>query len=102
VHSDNWIYTQVGSSWFYGPNLDTDRDGAVDDTSALRRNWANGLTRVGNDLRAYLPGKIVGGNGAWYRPQEYTGSNPEGWLKASNYTLVEHMQNSPTRHRTRF
>jgi Hypothetical glycosyl hydrolase family 15 len=93
VHSDNWIYTAIGSSWFYGSNLDTDRDGAVDDSSALRRNWANGLTRVGNDLRAYLPGKIVGGNGAWYRPQDYTGSDPDGWLKASNYTLVEHMQN---------
>jgi hypothetical protein len=92
VHSDNWIYTQVGSSWFYGPNLDTDRDGTVDETTTLRRNWANGLTRVGTNLRAYLPGKIVGGNGAWYRSQDYTGSDPEGWLKASNYTLVEHTQ----------
>jgi hypothetical protein len=65
----------------------------VDHSATLRRNWANGLTRVGNNLRAYLPGKIVGGNGAWYRPQDYTGSDPEGWLKASNYTVVEHMQN---------
>src|SRR5262249_29107787 len=31
-------------------------------------------------------------NGAWYRPQDSTGSDPQGWLKASNYTAVEHMQ----------
>jgi hypothetical protein len=93
VHSDNWAYAQVDSNWYFGPNLDTDRNGVVDDRATLHRNWANGLTSVGNNLRAYLPGKIVGGNGAWYRPQDYAGSDPEGWLKASNYTVVEHMQN---------
>ena len=93
VHSDEWVYTQIDSGWYYGPKLDTDRDGKVDDATTLRRNWANGLTLLGNNLRSYLPGKIVGGNGNWYRPQDYTGSDPDGWLKASNYTVMEHMQN---------
>ena len=66
-------FTQIGSGWYYGPNLDTDRDGKADDLTTLRRNWANGLTLLGNNLRSYLPGKIVGGNGNWYRPQDYTG-----------------------------
>ena len=92
VHSDNWLYGSIGASWFYGSNLDTDRDGRVDDENTLRRNWSNGLTRTGTLLRSYLPGKIVGGNGAWYRPDLYAGRDPKGWLKASNYTLVEHMQ----------
>jgi hypothetical protein len=92
VHSDNWIYSAIGASWFYGPNLDADRDGRVDDAGPLRRNWSNGLTRVGTLLRSYLPGLIVGGNGIWYRPNLYGGADPSGWLKASNYTLVENMQ----------
>jgi hypothetical protein len=96
VHSDNWIFTGIGAGWFYGPNLDANRDGTVDDLKTLRRNWSNGLTRAGLLLRSYLPGKIVGGNGAWYRPDLYAGSDPNGWLKASNYTLVEHMQDYST------
>ena len=89
VHSDNWIYSSIGADWFYGGNLDTDRDGVVDSENTLKRNWANGLTQVGTLLRAYLPGMVVGGNGAWYRQDLYTGSDPKGWLKASNYTLIE-------------
>jgi hypothetical protein len=96
VHSDNWIYAAIGAGWFYGPKLDANRDGSVDDANALRRNWSNGLTRAGTLLRRYLPGKIVGGNGVWYRPDLYAGTDPNGWLKASNYTLVEHMQNFST------
>lgn len=92
VHSDNWIYSAIGAGWFYGPKLDTDRDGTVDDEATLRRNWSEGLTRAGTLLRSYLPGKIVGGNGIWYRPDRYAGRDPKGWLKASNYTLVEHME----------
>jgi hypothetical protein len=95
VHSDNWIYSAIGASWFYGSNLDTNRDGAVDDSTSLHRNWSNGLTRVGTLLRSYLPGMIVGGNGAWYEPNNYAGSDPKGWLKASNYTMVEDMQTVP-------
>ena len=26
IWSDNWIY-RIGASWFYGSNLDTNRDG---------------------------------------------------------------------------
>jgi hypothetical protein len=97
IHSDNWIYTAIGASWFYGSNLDTNRDGKVDDEATLSRDWANGLTRVGTLLRTYLPGMVVGGNGAWYRPDLYTGTDPKGWLKASNYTLIEDVENySPT------
>ncbi len=91
VHSDNWIFGAIGSSWFNGPNLDTDRDGRADDPSTLRRNWDNGLTRVGNLLRSYLPGKIVGGNGSWYgNPEQFRGDDRDGWLKSSNYTFIEH------------
>jgi hypothetical protein len=90
VHSDNWIYS-VGA--LYGSNLDTNRDGKVDDEGTLNHNWSNGLTRVGTLLRSYLPGLVVGGNGSWYRSDLYAGSDPKGWLKASNYTLIEHMQN---------
>jgi hypothetical protein len=93
VHSDSWVYSAIGANWFYGPKLDTNRDGSVDDANLLRRNWSNGLTRAGMLLRTYLPGKIVGGNGVWYRPELYAGTDSKGWLKASNYTLVEHMQN---------
>ena len=92
VHSDNWIYSAIGSNWFYGPNLDTNRDGVVEDPTALHQSWSNGLTNVGETLRTDLPTKIVGGNGAWYRPEDYAGSDPNGWLKASNYTLVEQME----------
>jgi hypothetical protein len=90
VHTDNWIYSSIGASWFYGPNIDSDRNRVADDLTMVRRDWSNGLTLVGNNLRSYLPGKIVGGNGAWFPP--YTGSDANGWLKASNYTLIEHMQ----------
>jgi hypothetical protein len=96
VHSDNWIYSAIGAGWFYGPKLDANRDGSADEANVLRRNWSNGLTRAGMLLRSYLPGKIVGGNGVWYRPELYAGTDPKGWLKASNYTLVEHMQNFST------
>jgi hypothetical protein len=93
VHSDNWIYPAIGSSWFYGPNLDTDRNGKADDSTTLHRNWSNGLALLGNNVRSYLPGKIVGGNGNWYRPQDSMATDPDGWLKASNYTLMEDLQN---------
>jgi hypothetical protein len=92
VHSDNWIYSAIGASWFYGSQLDTNRDGVVDDEATLRRNWSNGLTEAGTLLREYLPGMIVGGNGAWYRPDLYEGADPNGWLKASNYTMIEDME----------
>jgi hypothetical protein len=92
IHSDNWIYTAIGASWFYGSNLDTNQDGKVDDETTLSRDWANGLTRVGELLRTYLPGMVVGGNGAWYRPDLYKGTDPKGWLKAANYTVVEHLE----------
>jgi hypothetical protein len=98
IHSDNWIY-RIGVGWFYGPNLDTDRDGRVDDYDVLRRNWARGLTRAGVLLRTYLPGKIVGGNGNWnvaggpggvdFRPYL---SRPDDHLRSANYTLLEELQ----------
>ena len=31
VFSDNWTYSAIGLDWAYGPKLDTDRDGKVDD-----------------------------------------------------------------------
>jgi hypothetical protein len=89
VHSDNWIYT-IGEGWFYGSKLDTDRDGNVDDYKALKRNWSNGLTRVGHILRSSLPGKVVGGNGISYQnPGADQGSDPNGWRRSTNYTLIE-------------
>ena len=91
VHADNWVFGTIGATWFYGPRLDTDRDGSADDRRVLRRNWDSGLTRVGELLRSYLPGKIVGGNGNWMNSGMYSGSEPNGWLKTANYTLIEHL-----------
>lgn len=92
VWSDSWIYGAIGSPWFYGSNLDTDRDGRPDDLTTLRRQWSDGLDRVGALLRQYLPNKIVGGNGNWYRPDLYAGSKHDGWLSTANCTLVEHLE----------
>jgi hypothetical protein len=90
VHSDNWIYT-IGEPWFYGSRLDTDRDGNIDNYRALRRNWSNGLTKVGHIIRSSLPGKVVGGNGNWYQnPGADQGDERNGWLRSSNYTLIEY------------
>lgn len=94
IWSDNWIYGVIGRSWAYGPNLDTNGDGKVDDYATLRREWDNGLNWVGSKLRSYLPGKIVGGNGNWYaaEPGQYFGSDPNGWLKSANLTMVESVE----------
>lgn len=93
VFSDNWTYGALGLSWAYGPNLDTDRDGKVDDVEAIRKRWNDGLNEVGNRLRNYLPGKTIAGNGSWYAMWlGYTGSDPNGWLKASNATFVDDLQ----------
>jgi hypothetical protein len=90
VFSDNWIYGVIGKNWAYGPNLDTDRDRKVDDHATLRRRWDDGLNEVGNRIRSYLPGKTVAGNASWYPMwYGYHGADPEGWLKASNATMVE-------------
>jgi hypothetical protein len=91
IWSDNWIYGVIGRSFAYGPNLDTNGDGKTDNPATLRREWDNGLNRVGSMLRAALPGKIVGGNGNWYgdEPGDYFGSDPEGWLKTANLTTIE-------------
>lgn len=98
IHSDNWIY-RIGVGWFYGPTLDTDRDGEVDDYEVLRRNWARGLTRAGVLLRTYLPGKIVGGNGNWNVEAGPGGvyfrrylSRGDDYLRSANYTLLEELQ----------
>jgi hypothetical protein len=90
VFSDNWTYSAIGQSWAYGPKLDTNRDGKVDDYRTLRKRWNDGLNEVGNRIRSYLPGKIVAGNGSWYPMWlGYHGTDPQGWLKASNATMVE-------------
>ena len=97
IHSDNWIY-RIGVDWYYGSNLDTNRDGRVDDYATLRRSWAAGLTQVGVLLRSYLPGKIVGGNGNWnvgpnnggidFRPYL---ARSDDYLRSANYTLLERL-----------
>jgi Hypothetical glycosyl hydrolase family 15 len=90
VFSDNWTYTAIGLDWTYGPNLDTDRDGKVDDIQTLRKLWNDGLNEIGNRIRSYLPNKTIGGNGSWYPAWlGYEGTDPQGWLKASNATFVE-------------
>jgi putative glycosyl hydrolase-like family 15 (GHL15) protein len=90
IFSDNWTYDAIGLGWAYGPKLDTDRDGKVDDYETLRKGWNDGLNEVGNRIRSYLPGKIVAGNGSWFPVWlGYEGTDPQGWLKASNATFVE-------------
>ena len=41
VFSDNWTYNAIGLDWSYGPKLDTDRDGKVDE---IRRCDGTGTT----------------------------------------------------------
>jgi hypothetical protein len=90
IFSDNWICCLIGEGYVYGATLDTDRNGKVDDYAVLRRRWDDGLNEVGNRLRAYLPGKIVMGNGSWLpMKHKYYGTDPRGWLKSSNGTMVE-------------
>jgi len=101
IFSDNWIYGIIGQSYVYGPNLDADRDRKVDNYAELRKRWDDGLNEVGTRLRSYLPGKIVMGNGSWFPMKfPYHGADPQGWLKSSNGTMVESMEdyyNSPAR-----
>jgi hypothetical protein len=89
VHSDGYDFVSLGHSLTYGPNLDTNRDGIPDDPRVRNRRYADGLARVGNLLRKYLPRKTVGGNGHATGSDRYPGSDPDGWLKSGNYTLVE-------------
>jgi hypothetical protein len=88
VWSDNWIY-RIGASYFYGSNLDTNRDRVADNMSQVKYDWWNGLTLVGQRVRQYLPGKIVGGNGASTLEGLTPGSDPNGPYKASNAALIE-------------
>lgn len=92
VWSDNWIHA-IGESWFYGQPLDTDLNGQADDFDDLRRRWQNGLNLVGQRLRAYLPGKVTGGNGIWFHSGPYRGDDPLGWLSQARATMMEY-QNS--------
>jgi hypothetical protein len=98
VHSDSWNFA-IGGPSRYGPKIDTNRDGKVDDQEALQRNWCNGFARVGRLLRYYMPRKIVGGNGTWFKPHKCRkAADPGAWLKTSNYTMIENFQqfyNSP-------
>ena len=92
VYSDNWIYGLIGASYVYGPTIDTDRDGKVDDLATLRRRWDDGLNEVGARIRAYLPKRIVVGNGNWLGSEQYYGAEPNGWLKSANGTMVESIE----------
>jgi hypothetical protein len=92
IHSDSWAFP-IGGPARYGPRLDTDRNGGVDDAEALQRNWCNGLAEVGTRLRSYMPGKIVGGNSTWWKPKKCrNAADPKAWLKTSNYTMIENFQ----------
>jgi len=93
VFSDNWTYSALGQGWAYGPNIDANRDGKVDNQATLRRGWNDGLNEVGNRIRSYLPGKTVAGNGSWFPMWlGYNGTDRLGWLKASNATMVDDLQ----------
>jgi hypothetical protein len=89
IHTDQWNYSFV---WTYGTNLDADRNRQVDNLTATRTAWQNGMSSAGKLLGTYLAGKSVGGNGAWWRPDLWSGSDPEGWRSSSNYTLIEHFE----------
>ncbi|MDQ3380695.1 MAG: Ig-like domain-containing protein [Actinomycetota bacterium] len=96
IWSDNWIY-RIGASWFYGSNLDTNRDGQADDMGTVSRQWWDGLTLAGQRLRSHLPGKIVGGNGAHNIAGLTGGTDPSGPYKTSNITMNEVLQLYTTR-----
>jgi hypothetical protein len=96
IWSDNWIY-RIGASWFYGTDLDTNRDGQRDDMGVVSRQWWDGLTLVGQRLRSYLPGKVVGGNGAHNIAGLVGGSDPNGPYKTTNVTMNEVLELYTTR-----
>jgi hypothetical protein len=89
IHTDQWNYSFV---WTYGTSLDADRNRRVDDITATRKAWQNGMSAAGKLLGTYLTGKSVGGNGAWWRTDLWSGNDPEGWRNSSNYTLIEHFE----------
>jgi hypothetical protein len=89
IHTDQWNYSFV---WTYGTSLDADRNRQVDDITAARKAWQNGMSAAGKLLGTYLTGKSVGGNGAWWRTDLWWGNDPEGWRNSSNYTLIEHFE----------
>jgi hypothetical protein len=92
IHSDAWNFV-VGTPARYGDDLDTNRDGRPDDPATVQRNWCNGLARVGRQLRRYMPGKIIGGNSSWFKPERCAHSaDPKAWLKTSNYTMIQEIQ----------
>ncbi len=64
------------------------------------RSFCDGLQAIGDYLRASLPGKLVGGNGAWEwrNSPEYSAASPyggwlgtdkQGFFKMANVSLVE-------------
>jgi hypothetical protein len=68
-------------------------DGIWSDNAYSRydRAWTDGLQASYTYIRDSLPGKSVGGNGAWiawYR-RGWAGSDPDGFLKMANANLVE-------------
>jgi hypothetical protein len=68
-------------------------DGIWSDNAYSRydRAWTDGLQASYTYIRNSLPGKSVGGNGAWiswYR-RGWAGSDPDGFLKMTNANLVE-------------
>jgi hypothetical protein len=88
IHTDEWIWTFVGN---YGTSLDADRNRVVDDQAATHKAWQEGMARAARLIAGYLPGKIVGGNGVWWRmPDRWLGADPDAWRSSTNYTLIEH------------
>ena len=87
----------VGKLMLYAAKVDkiygTGWDGVWSDNAFHRVDgaWTNGLQAVCQYLRDNLPGKSVGGNGAWiswYR-NGWNGTDPQGYLKMANANLIE-------------
>ena len=88
IHTDQWIWTFIGN---YGTSLDADRDGVVDNQTTHRTGWQDGMAKASQLIGQYLPGKVVGGNGSWWRmPDKWNGTDPNAWRSSINYTLIEH------------
>ncbi len=53
--------------------------------------WGDGMQNTHTYVRTSLPGKAVGGNGAWisWYKNGWGGNDPEGYLKMANANLVE-------------
>lgn len=92
IGTDGWSHP-IGESWYCGSNIDLNRDGRADETETMRREFHRGLEIFADALHSYIPGKLIGGNGPWYKPEIWRGADPNGWAtRFADYSSFEHLE----------